>query len=208
MILVNESCATDPTTGTKAGDTAFVTDHLRMQLAASFSRGQFYYTGDLGQDFYSRWDAWAGGGDGAECVWFYWGASATPGEEGDALGSYGVVLNEQADQVQIRFNGTNIHTQAFANLDNSTYRKVEIFVDGQNITVEIDDVEVVNFTDGTVRTLGGTQYGWAGRCGGGNNEHRIKQLFVESPQADAAQTGMGGRGGVRNQSSLQNLQHL
>lgn len=182
-VLVNETCATDPATGTKKGDCTFVTDHLRMQTATNFTSGQFEYTASLGGNFYARWDAWAGGGSGADMVMFYWGAADTPTEEGSDQDQYAVVLNEFADQIQIRYAGANVAsgTSAFANLDNSTWRTVEIYNTGDTIRVLIDSVQIFNLTDST-RTLGGTDFGWTGRSGGTNNEHRIKNLYVEAPQ--------------------------
>lgn len=200
-VLVNETMNTAPATGTLSGESggAFWVDdgggegHLQLTTATSFSsvwRGQWHFSGSLAQNFYSRWQHRAGGGSGAESEQLFWGASSVPNQEDDAVGQYAVVLNEQADQVQVRFNGTNIHTQAFANIDNNTWRDVEVFVNGQNIIVEIDNVQIVNFTDGTVRTLGGTIYGWGGRNGGGNNIHDMREAYLEAPQASATASNL------------------
>lgn len=182
VFTVNESIDTDPATGSKKGDTTYVaTDggYLRFQLAASFSAGQFEYTGDLGSVFSMHCDFWAGGGSGADSAFFYWGAFNTPTEEGSDQDQYGVVLNEFTDKIEVRYAGTVVASTPYANLDNSTWRSVAAHVNGDRIRVYVDGVLQIDVTD-TTRTLGGTRYGWGGRSGGGNNEHRARNLRVRT----------------------------
>ena len=181
--IVKQSCATDPSVGTKSGDTAYVaTDggYLRFQVATNFTAGQYYFSQSLAQNFEMTCDLWAGGGSGADACWFYWGATTTPTQEDSAQAQYAVVLNEFADQVQIRFNGTNVTTSAFASLDNSTWRQLHVICQGNHIRVRVNGLQIFDYAD-TTRALGGTQYGWGGRSGGTNNEHRIRNIQVHSP---------------------------
>lgn len=184
-VPVNESCLTDPATGVKKGDTAWnAAGYLVLIAAASFARGQFEYTGSLAQNFYTRWDAWAGGGSGGEAVWFYWGAADTPVQEDDTTQQhYAVVLNDFQNRVEIRFDGVILTstTTGFGNLDDSTWRTVQITVLGQRILVLINGIIILDYTDPTTQTLGGTDFGWGARNGGSNNEHRIRNLYVETP---------------------------
>jgi len=197
-VIVNQSCATDPTVGTKAGDTTFVsTDggYLRFQVATNFTSGQYYFSQSLAQNFEMNCEVWAGGGTGADAVWFHWGATTTPTQEDSAQSQYGVVLSEFADQVQIRFNGTTLTSTAYANLDNSTWNALHVICRGQQIIIRINGQLVLDYTDDTSRALGGTQYGWGGRSGGTNNEHRIRAIQVNSPPDKAtnrrAEAGSG-----------------
>ncbi len=190
--FVNESIDTDPSTGSKLGDTTFVSGgggYLRFQTATNFTAGQFEYTGSLGQSFIMEADFWAGGGTGADAAWFYWGAALTPTQEDSAQGQYAVVLNEFANSVQLRWDGSVIASALLASLDNSTWRTLRVECEGDTITVAINGVPLFSHTD-TTRTLGGTRYGWAGRSGGQNNEHRVRNIFlrdVADPVAIAAQ---------------------
>lgn len=176
---------TDPLTGSKLGDSTWITTdggYLRFQLAASFSAGQFEYTGNLNQDFDMSCDFWSGGGSGADSCYFYWGALATPTEESSDQDNYAVVLNEFADQVQLKWGGANLATASFNNLDNSTWRTVHVYTNGDRIEVYVDSILYIDFTD-TTRVLGGTKYGWAGRSGSTNNEHRTRNLRICTPVA-------------------------
>lgn len=189
--IVNEPCETTPTTGTLAGDTTFVAPsgtergHLRLGTATNFSRGQFYYVSNLAQNFQMVCDFWAGGGTGSDANGFFWGGSALANQEDDAVAQYGVVANENADQVQIRFNGSNISTVAFANWDNSTWRQIHVICQGQHIRVRVNGLQVLDFTDDTVRSLGGDFFGWHGRSGGTNNEHRVSNMQLWTPTGNA-----------------------
>lgn len=193
---VNESCDTDPATGTKAGDTTYISTgggHLRLIEAASFARGQFDYVGDLGDDFTVSFDFWAGGGTGGEALWFYWGAINSPVEEGTDEDQRAIVFNAFADQVQYRFAGTSINTVAMASIDNSTWRRVRIEVSSADtIKVYVNGTEVMNYTDSS-RTLGGTDFGWGARNGGDNNEWRIRNLSLTEGGGSPPATGVSQR---------------
>lgn len=208
--LVDQSIDANPTVGTKVGDTTFVaTDggYLRTQAATNFTSGRYNFTGNLAQDFYCKFDAWAGGGSGADALWFHWGAIADPTQEDSDQDQYAIVLSEFADQIQIRYAGAVVTSSAFASLDNSTWRTVEILVQGDNIKVWIDTVSIFDYND-TTRTLGGTTYGWGGRSGSTNNEHRIRNLLVANDAASRPiwpENNAIDEYGIENRSTSQTL---
>lgn len=178
---VNEPCINDTTTGTKAGDTTFVSGYLRLSTATNFSSGRFNYSANLQQSIDMRCDFWAGGGSGADACFFYWGASGDQLQEDTNTSSYTIALDEFQDQYQILFAGTVLTTSAITTLDNSTWRSVHLRVSGQTIKLWVDGVNIFNFQDTTIRALGGTTFGWGGRCGGTNNEHRVRNMLLSSP---------------------------
>lgn len=180
-LLVNQSMATDPTVGTKSGSTAWdAGGYLILNPATNFTTGRYYFNGNLQQSIDMTCDFFAGGGTGADACWFYWAGTSDAAQEDTGAAQYAVVLNEFADQIQIRYNGANVLTAAFANLDNSTYRTCRVLVFGREIKVWIDGALVLTLND-VARVVTGTFYGWGARSGGTNNEHRVRNIVMYSP---------------------------
>lgn len=176
--FVNESMAASPTTGTLKNSAIWdVGGYLRLTPALDFKSGQIEYNNTLPDKFEIGLDLWAGGGNGADSVYFYFGNNATPKSEDAATGGYIIAFSEYHDQVELYFNGVEIANYNITTLDNSTWRTAKIFKNGNNFRVLLNDVLIINFTDST-RTLAGTLYGFGARTGGFNNEHRVKNTYV------------------------------
>lgn len=182
-ILVNEPMTSAPTTGTLKNSAAHVTvpfNALRLNAAVAGQQGQIEYSGiTLDDPFTIEFDFWTGGGTGGDAVWFYFGNSSTPAQEDSAAGGYHVMYGEFAGAVRIYWNGSQIKTQAVANIGNSTWHTAKITYDAQIFEVFMDGVSIYSHTDATPRTWGGNLFGWGARSGfGNNNNHYVRNLLV------------------------------
>lgn len=179
---INESMSASPS-GTIAGDATYdSTNHfLKLTPAANTKLGSLRYTNALASAFLVEADVWAGGGSGADAIWWYWGCSSVPSSEdqGVGYGGYIVAIDEySSNQLQIWFNGSLLSSVVLPfDIDNSTRRTLRIRVDGTNIKVEVNGITFINYTD-TTRSLGGSLCGVGARTGGSNNEHRLYTLYV------------------------------
>lgn len=180
FVEYNESMAADTTTGTKLGSAAWnAGGYLILNPATNFTDGEFEYSANLAQSFETTFDVWSGGGSGADSIYLYWGATATVEAENATQANYAVVANEFSDLIELRFNGTVISSVAFASLDNSTWRTIKVDVAGNHIRAWVDTVLKIDYTDIT-RSLGGNLFGWGARSGGTNNQHRVRNLLLQT----------------------------
>lgn len=176
---VDESMVNTPSTGTIAGDAIHddVNDYIRLTSATNFHSGRFIYSATLPTNFTTEFDLWAGGGTGADAIWFFFGNTSIPTQEDSATGGYSIAFSEFHDAIRIYWNGSQISSTSQANLDNSTWRTAKIVKTGDNFKIYLNNSLIVDFND-TTRTITGSNYGWAGRCGGSNNEHRIRNVLL------------------------------
>jgi hypothetical protein len=182
-LVVNESMASSPSTGTLKNDAAWnAGGYLRFTSAVNFQSGQIEYTDSANQvvdDFETSYEGHVGGGDGADALYFYWGASSTPTSEENAVGGYIVAYSEYHDKVKIFFNGSELNAPTLTGIDDGQWHRIRIVVRGLNIKAFWDETLIADFTD-TTRTLGGTLFGWGGRTGGLNHEHRVRNITLTS----------------------------
>lgn len=157
---------------------------VTLTPASGSKNGQIEYTSALASIFTAEFDVWAGGGSGADAIYFYWGCSSTPTGEDSAAGGYVVAIDEYDDEIQLQFNGTPLTSVAYSSLDNSIWRRVKIVVNGTNIKVYVGNVLQIDYDD-TSRTLPGNRVGLGARTGGSTNEHRVKILHVYTPANSA-----------------------
>jgi hypothetical protein len=189
-LLVNESMASSPTTGTIKNNATWNTGGwLQLTTNDSSQNGQIEYVdnGSLGTDFTVDFDFYMGPNNtGADAIWFYFGDSATPGQEDSAEGGYHIAFDEYSGVGQperILFNGVTLaNTTGTSTYSDSIWHHGKFVVAGTTITMYLDGTQVLTYTD-TTRTLGGNLFGWGGRTGGITNEHRIKnvQLSTTNP---------------------------
>lgn len=184
-ILVQESMQSSPSTGTSFGNGS----------TAYNSTGHYFVLNTTGNDQYGgldytmnplpvsgidvAFDFWAGGGSGADAVYFYYATTGQPQAEDQGANGYVIAYDEFHDQVQLYFNTSILATYSVSNLDNSTWRTARITVSGNTFHIFLDGTEVITYTDSS-RTLTGTHFGWGGRTGGLDNEHRVRNLLVVS----------------------------
>jgi hypothetical protein len=182
--VVNEPCVNTPSTGSLTGDAVFdnTNDYIQLNTVTNFVSGRYLHSGTLASSFTTEFDMWAGGGNGADAIWFFFGNTSEPTQEDSASGGYAVAFSEYHDAIRLYWNGSQVDTYTYNNLDNSTWRSVKINASvtgsGSEFQIFIDGDEEVTLTDSTARTVSGTNYGWAGRTGGLNNEHRVRNILL------------------------------
>lgn len=156
--------------------------YTRMTQAVNSQTGELEYTKTLPSAFIIEADLWAGGGNGADAAYVYWGCTATATDEDQSWGGYVVALDEYSGDdfpIQLQYGGTRLASSAYPYpIANSTIRKLKVVVDGTRIRVYVNKVLLIDYTD-TTRTLG-TLIGVGGRTGGFNEEHRCYRLYVYS----------------------------
>lgn len=160
-------------------------DYLRLTPATNNVNGRFYNRVTVPAIFAMKFDMYALGS--AEAIYFTWGTNGIQTSEVATGASIGYVVDasENRGKIEIRWQGTILAEVAYANLGDGTYRnfRAEINKGASNtiITVFIDDVEVLTYTDSN-RTLPGTFFGVGARTGAAANAvHRIKNFLLYTP---------------------------
>lgn len=112
---------------------------------------------------------------------FYWGCSSTAVNHGSVSGGYAVVQDFFNNTLRIAFNGSQL-TTATLNIAGSIFQNVNIEVHydigSTTIIVTVGGVQKISFTD-SVRTLGGSLYGFGAYTGGQTSVQRIQGINVE-----------------------------
>lgn len=176
--FLNESMAAAPSKGTLKNSAVWnAGGYLRLTPVAYSDKGHWEFDQVLPSYFDLSFDIWAGGGDGADAIWFYMGNSSTPNHEIDDTGAYHVYFSEYNNQAAIRFYGSELAAYPYNNFDDSTWRTIRIIKRGNRFIVSMDGTVIMDLTDST-RTLGGTLMGFGARTGGLHNEHRIKNVTM------------------------------
>lgn len=207
--IVNETLQNTPT-GTLSGSATFddTNDYVVLTSADNSIYGRLEYSGNLGTDFDVVFDFFAGGGNGADATFFYFGASSLPNSEDDNTGGYVIALDEyDGNTIQLKFAGTDVTSSVSAGveIDDSTWRTARIEVRGQTFRIYLDDSLKFEYTD-SVRTLGGNLFGWGARTGGLNNEHRIREISVCSATATSTfQKYVDSKARVKKQAVTKNI---
>jgi len=178
---INDSMVTAPT-GVLQQDASFdvLNSWVALTAAANNQAGRVSYQKKLAESFVIYGEFFNGvSSGGADANWVWWGCSSEPQTEdaGAGYGGFLVAMDEHDDVIQIWFDGTLLSSVAFANLDNNTWRTLQIEVTGFTIVVKIEGSTVLTY-NGTPRALGGIYTGFGARTGGFNNIHRCREFQV------------------------------
>jgi hypothetical protein len=169
---------------------------VRLTTASGSINGELEYTTsqiglNVGDSFVATFEFWAGGGSGADATWLYVYNTVTPTTEDDGAGGYHFVYDEYNDQIQFKYNGSNLITSTETTIDNSQWHKAKIIYHNYKGIMYYDETERINYQDST-RSLTGTLFGWGARTGGSTNEHRIRNLIVRKYTSPEPTTSVGG----------------
>jgi len=148
-----------------------------LTKAENSQNGQLEYIYNPGDGFFAEFEFWAGGGTGADATWLYAYATTTPTSEDTASGGYHFAYDEYQDEIQLLYDGTKLTTYSQSGIDNSQWHKAKIIHSGTRSKIYYDDVLKIDYTD-TERDKSNNLFGWAGRTGGLNNYHKIRNLKV------------------------------
>ena len=133
---------------------------------------------------YEVWfEAWAGGGTGADSTWQYSFDSSVPTAEDivPAGGAHFTLDEYQSRECYTQStvdNGACLATYTTTNIGNSTWKAYKLSYDPTRRRIMENGIEVINTTAGTTPTLTNTNFGFAARTGGQTNEHRIRKFAV------------------------------
>lgn len=187
IILQQDAVWSAPSLGTLYGSPTASWNsagYLELTAAVNGQNGGLDFTGTLPQNIIISFDFWTGPGGGADAVWFYMGASAATTSEDDAKGGYIFAYDEYSGDsapLQIHFDTSQIaNTTGAATFADSTWHKAKIIISGTQITMFLDNVQTLQFTD-IARSFAGSHYGWGARTGGENDEHRVRNLVINTP---------------------------
>jgi hypothetical protein len=185
---INDPMTTVAPTGTLTGNATWINNgaglsYLRLTEALNNQSGNVEYATTIPQIMETHFDFYMSAA-GADAVYFYWGCNTSPNNEDNDFGGYIVALDEYNGDnapVQLQFRGVRIaNTTGAAAFANAAWHTCKITIFGTLITVFVDGVQQISFTD-TARTLLGSKIGFGSRTGGANDEHRVRNLIVSSP---------------------------
>lgn len=186
--FINEPMAIPPRRGTLANNATFIPGYLRLTEAVNDQRGYFYFNEIFPDFIQTNFDIWAGGGNGADAMWFFFGGDGYffHDEQGQDTNCYLISFDEYGgdlggNTIQILFDGTLLtYVTVPFDFDDSTWRTARVRIrrgaTQTRITVYIDGTIYLDFTENN-RTLAGNYFGWGARTGGLNNEHRIRNIL-------------------------------
>ena len=180
--LINDTLAVSPTVGSITGDAAWnAGGYILLTPATASKLGRWEFLGEVGNEFVLTFDHYAGGGTGADALWFYWGCDSLPSTEEAAAGGYILNLDEyESDAVKLNFNGSVVGSGSTGvTLDSGTWRRMKVVFDGKKVRLYVNDVLAFEYTD-SKRSLPGNKFGFGARTGGSTNEHRIRNVVLQN----------------------------
>jgi hypothetical protein len=174
--FLNESMASSPSTGTLRNSAVWnAGGYLKLTSPTNFDTGQIEWSGKLPNDCIVEFEFWSGGGNGADSVYFYRDAAATVTAEDVAQSGTVVYFSEYLDRIGVT---GDYFSGGFTTFDNSTWHTVRIIFANGTSNIIVDGA--ANGATSYTITNGGSLYGFGGRTGGLNNEHRIRNLRIYS----------------------------
>lgn len=166
-------------TGTIYGSATKLSGYVSLTSNVYSQSGQIEYNLYPGNRMYAAFDTWSGGGNGADAIYFYWGATSRPTHEEASSVAYIFAIDEfNNNELQLVWNGTRLYTKSIGNIDDSTWHSWAVEWINNTITVWRDGVFQFTKID-SARTLStNSKIGWGGRTGGQNNHHRVRNMKI------------------------------
>jgi hypothetical protein len=203
----------DPTSGSHAypmpvmaGTATFIdsTNGVRLTPALNNVAGSLVW--DFTQIIFERiqFKYKAGGGTGADAVWFFGYTDGIPTTEygtGITKG-YILALSEFHDAVTIGWGsgsdwinntvgyGNSLQVSPSIILDDNQWHDVDMVILDNKVVIKYDGVEIINFSDIYGRDRTATKFGFGSRTGSQNNNHFIKGLLVTKLGMNPADYGI------------------
>jgi len=169
--------------GTVGGDATEANgDYLSLTTNVNSQSGYIEYSGIFpGSRMYTTFDTYAGGGTGADAIWFWWGATSRPSSEDDTNhGGYLFAMDEYAGNKNfLDWDGTRLHTENVSDVDDGNWHSWTIEWNGSSswaIKVWKDGSYVFGRNDSERTLTNPSTIGWGGRTGGSNNHHRVRNM--------------------------------
>lgn len=186
----------NPTTGsmgaTFVGSASWQTDYIRLTPVSQNQNGKVYWEKDIDWNapLYISLQTYAGGGNGADGIWLFWGATSsavsTGATQGVAAGGISVFFDELNEIISIYKNGVFVkNVSGITSLDNGQWQVQEVFfgknADGTRfLDIKANNGEYLGTVDLGSFTAGGDYVGVGGWTGASTNEHRVRRLLIQS----------------------------
>lgn len=161
---------------------------IRLTSATNAEFGKISYFGRLGNSWEATFDIYTGDGTGADALWlFCYYSSLYTGSytENGSNNGYNISFIEHlTDRIEVYSPANTYVTGYNTTLGDSTWRTMkvhftEISANNNNIKVYVNNSLVIdtNTNIGTdVNKTGNVYYGFAGRTGGANNNHYVRNI--------------------------------
>lgn len=153
-------------------------DYVVLTQAVSSQDGELEYEINPLSSWFAEFEYYTGGGNGAEALFLYAYCESTPQSEDASAGGYIIALDEAANQVQVKYDGTLVGSAgATIDIDDGDWHTVHVLFEKRRIRVWIDGVLQLTVDD-TQRDLSGMKLGIGARTGTSYNEHRVRYLKI------------------------------
>ncbi|MFW6456812.1 MAG: family 16 glycoside hydrolase [Planctomycetota bacterium] len=149
---------------------------VRLTEAESRTQGQLEYSMNPGAQFVAEWDfrvrEVSGGSN-----YFYFYNNRTPQNRGTKMGGYMLGFNNQKNRIYLAWNADPLVSVRDSGFTDGEWHNVKVVVDGRDITVYLDGVPKIEYTD-EERDNGGEHLGWGGYNAGHKARQQIRDLRV------------------------------
>jgi hypothetical protein len=162
------------------GDAKGKGDYIELTQAQPNQSGQVEYQDlSLSDDWSVRGEFWSGGGTGADAFYIYLWADRTPTSEDDNAGQYAIVFDEWTDEIQLKYNGTDLTSPKAQPipLDNGEWRPFRVVFYKGTFRIYLDHRLKLEYTDPDYQgRMSGNLFGFGGRTGSKTNFHRVRNM--------------------------------
>jgi Concanavalin A-like lectin/glucanases superfamily len=199
--LVNDSYVSNAPTGTFVRGSSWVSgQYVELNNGGPGNDGEVnYQLANVGNSLNASFDFWSktGGGDG---TFFYAYDHRTPAtfHLGTYYGGGGYIFsygdNVEGPDAGIYYDGTLVASAPITPPDNSAWHTAQIVKSGSTMSMYLDGVQVLTYTDPTVRDLSGTNFGVGGCSCSNTGEHRATNFILTGDQyiTTGGSTELGG----------------
>lgn len=171
---------TSPPAGTLKGSAYYDAENKRVVLteAKNYTNGELEYI-DTFNSYYAEFTSYSGDGSGADAVYFYVGATATPTDEDKSVNGYILAIDDWTDDLQIRYNSTKHYVDTADVHNRLLHNKAKVIrrADGTYL-VELSN-ELGTISETWTNTPAGSLIGIGARTGGKNDWHILYSLKIK-----------------------------
>jgi hypothetical protein len=201
LIVYEDESQTSVYSGTLAGSTTYLqNNYIQLTPNTNGISGQYYWNINPGNAFMVTFDAYIGGGSGADGLSFFWHCTAAPNTltayNSGLTNGYNLILQDytgsKSPGISLWSNFSGTTTQLGSTYGNATtvntssFNTVTIIFLRNTIRVLFNGINIITYQDTTNRnqTSLNNYMGFTGFCGGLNNNHRVRNIRI-------AKTGEG-----------------
>ncbi len=173
--LVSEDMSSKPS-GTFKNTATYKSDEEAVLLTKAKSRikGQLEYDVNPGPRFVAEWKFRVTDVSGG-ANYFYFYNNRTPDNRGTRMGGYILGFNNNKNMIYLYWSANPLVKIKDSGFTDGEWHNVKLVVDGRNITLYLDGIPKIEYTD-KKRDHEGKHLGWGGYCAGHNARQEIRGL--------------------------------